>query len=131
MKLDKDNQRRYELLQSAEYPEKAGMLLSNATHLRRALKILVDCVEAGTLPDYALMNAHVDLSMTEYLAWKPEEPAYADNPEYAEERRLNEYATESRKLPNGCTKESGVVLEPTIRDQNELAPDLPSNNGRY
>ena len=56
---------------------------------------------------------------------------YADNPEYAEERRLNEYATESRKLPNGCTKESGVVLEPTIRDQNELAPDLPSNNGRY
>ena len=56
---------------------------------------------------------------------------YADNPEYAEERRINEYATESRKLPNGCTKESGVVLEPTIRDQNELAPDLPSNNGRY
>ena len=132
MKLDKDNQEKYELLHSIEYPEKAGMLTANAYCLRSALKRLVECVENGTSTDYALMNARIDLGMTEYLAWKPEEePAYADNPAYAEEHRINEYATESRKLPNGCTKENGVVLEPTCRDKDDIPDDLPSNNGRY
>lgn len=69
MKLDKDNQEKYELLHSIEYPEKSGMLTANAHCLRSALKRLVECVENGTSTDYALMNARIDLGMTEYLAY--------------------------------------------------------------
>ena len=89
MKLDKDNQEKYELLRSIEYPEKSGMLTANAYCLRSALKRLVECVENGTSTDYALMNAQIDLGLTTYLAY---DEYLRKNPILSDEESLDEIA---------------------------------------
>ena len=60
-------------------------------------------------------------------AWTKTMSDYATNPEYAEERRINEYASESRKLNNGMIKENGRVLEPLSRDLDDIPDDLGEN----
>jgi hypothetical protein len=69
VKLDIENQKRYDTLHGCDYPSKSGMLTASATMLRSALKRLVDCVEQGTSPDYAIITARIDLNMTTYLAY--------------------------------------------------------------
>ena len=55
------------------------------------------------------------------------EKLYKDNPEYAEERRINAYASGPRKLPDGTVKENGRVLEPLSRDLDDIPDDLGDN----
>lgn len=71
--LDAANSDKLAILESDEYPTKAGMLRADAQILRRTLSHLIKRLEERetiTQPGvrYAIESAKVDLQMTEYLA---------------------------------------------------------------
>ena len=65
--MNKHNLECLEILNSDRYPEKAGMLIATARHLRRALKQAQHALKTGEGADWALLNAKIDLDFSEYL----------------------------------------------------------------
>ena len=102
--MDKDNKTKWSLLKGDSYPEKAGMLIADATMLRRSLKAIYDAIEIMGLSDqigWPMVGAKIDLDLTAYLT-----DHYNDTPQ-------------DRRLSNGDIKDgnTGRVYEAPITPQ--------------